>query len=63
MLNKAAFLLGEFNSNALHYGTHEVVKNCFNLAFQNVFLPYIQIPTRLLEQVPLQLTISQLIAS
>ena len=38
MSNKPAFLLGDFNLN--------VVKNFFNLVFQNRFLPLIQRPTR-----------------
>ena len=45
MSNKAAFLLGDFNLNASDYDTNEVVKNIFNLVFQNGFLPLIQIPT------------------
>ena len=32
--------------NGLDYGTNEVVKNFFNLVFQNGFLPLIQRPTR-----------------
>ena len=32
--------------NGLDYGTNEVVKNLFNLVFQNGFLPLIQRPTR-----------------
>ena len=45
--NKAAFLLGDFNLNALDYDTNEVVKNLFNLVFQNEFLPLIRKPTRI----------------
>ena len=37
MSNKAAFLLGDFNMNALGYDTKEVVRNVFNLVFQNGF--------------------------
>ena len=41
MSNKAAFLLGDFNMNALGYDTKEVIKNFFNLDFQNGFsIPY-----------------------
>ena len=36
---KAAFLVGDFNLNALDYDTNEVVKNVFNLVFQNGFPP------------------------
>ena len=46
MSNKAAFLLGGFNLNVLDYNTNELVKNFFNLIFQNGFLPLIQRPTR-----------------
>ena len=44
--NKIAFLLGDFNLNALDYDNNEVVKNFFNLAFQSGFIPLIQRPTR-----------------
>ena len=37
MSNKAVFLLGDFNLNALDYDANEVVKNFFN-----EFLPLIQ---------------------
>ena len=37
MSNKAAFLWGYFNLNALDYDTNKVVKNFFNLVFQNGF--------------------------
>ena len=37
MSNKAAFLWGHFNLNALDYDTNNVVKNFFNLVFQNGF--------------------------
>ena len=37
MSNKAAFLLGDFDLNALDYDTKEEVKNFFNLVFQNEF--------------------------
>ena len=37
--NKAAFLFGDFNLNALDYDTNEVVKDVFNLVFQNGFPP------------------------
>ena len=37
--NKAAFLLGDFNLNALDYDTNEVVKDVFNLVFQTGFPP------------------------
>ena len=47
MSNKAAFLLGDFNLSALDYDTNEVVKNLFNLVFQNEFLPHIRRPTRI----------------
>ena len=47
MSNKAAFLLGDFNLNALDYDTNKVVKTFFNLVFQNGFLPLIQRPTRI----------------
>ena len=46
MSNKAAFLLRDFNLNALDYDTKEVVKSFSNLVFQNRFLPLIQRPTR-----------------
>ena len=46
MPNKAAFLLEDFNLNVLDYNTNKVVKNFFNLVFQNGFLPLIQRPTR-----------------
>ena len=42
MSNKAVFLLGDFNLNALDYDTNEVVKNFFNLIFQNGFVALIQ---------------------
>ena len=42
MSNKAAFLLADFNLNASEYDTNKVVKNFFNLVFQNGFLPLIQ---------------------
>ena len=38
MPNKAAFLLGDFNLNALDYETNETLKNIFNVIFQNGFL-------------------------
>ena len=34
MSYKEAFLLGNFNLNALDYGTNEVVKKSFNLVFK-----------------------------
>ena len=46
MSNKAAFLLRDFNLNALDYDTKEVVKSFSNLVFQNRSLPLIQRPTR-----------------
>ena len=46
MSNKAVFLLGDFNLNALDYDTNEVVKDLFNPVFQNGFLPIIQRPMR-----------------
>ena len=46
MSGKSAFLLGDFNLNALDYDTNEVVKKFFNLLFQNGFLPFIHRPTR-----------------
>ena len=46
MPNKAVFLLEDFNLNVLDYNTNKVVKNFFNLVFQNGFLPLIQRPTR-----------------
>ena len=46
MPTKAAFLLGDFNLNALDYDTNEVVKDLFNPVFQNGFLPLIQRPMR-----------------
>ena len=46
MSGKSAFLLGDFNLNALDYDTNEVVKNFFNLLFQNGFLLFIHRPTR-----------------
>ena len=46
MSNTTAFLLGGFNLNVLDYNTNELVKNFFNLIFQNGFLPLIQRPTR-----------------
>ena len=46
MFNKAAFLLRDFNLNALDYDTKEVVKSFSNLVFQNRSLPLIQRPTR-----------------
>ena len=46
MPTKAAFLLGDFNLNALDYDTNEVVKDLFNPVFQNGFLPIIQRPMR-----------------
>ena len=46
MSNKAAFLLGDFDLNALDYYTKEVVKKKFYLIFRNGFLSLIQIPTR-----------------
>ena len=39
MSNKAVFLVGEFNLNALDYDANEVVKNFFNLVFQMNFYP------------------------
>ena len=50
---KGAFLLGDFNLNALDYDTNEVVKNFFNLLFFSRFSKDLR---ELLEQVPLQLT-------
>ena len=46
MSNKAAFLLRDFNLNALDYDTKEVVKSFSNLVFQNRVLPLIQRPMR-----------------
>ena len=46
MSNKAAFLLGDLNLNALDYDTDKIIKNFFNLVFQNGFLTIIQRPTR-----------------
>ena len=46
MSNKTALLLGDFNLNALDYDTNKVVKDFFNLVFQNGFLSFIQRPTR-----------------
>ena len=46
MSNKAAFLLRDFNLNALDYDNKEVVKSFSNLVFQNRSLPLIQRPTR-----------------
>ena len=46
MSNKAAFLLGDFNWNALDYDTNKLFKNVFNLVLQQGFLPLIQRPTR-----------------
>ena len=46
MNNKAAFLWGDFDLNVEDYDTNEIVKNVFNLIFQNGFLPLIQRPTR-----------------
>ena len=48
MSNKAALLLGDFTLNVLEYNSNEVVKNVFNLVFQNGFLPLIQRPTRVI---------------
>ena len=42
--NKANFVLGDFNFNALDFDTKELVKEFFNLVFQNVFLSLIQRP-------------------
>ena len=44
MSNKANFVLGDFNFNALDFDTNELVKEFFNLFFQNVFLSLIQRP-------------------
>ena len=44
--NKAAFLLGDFNLNALDCDTNNVVKNFFNLVFQNGFLLFVHRPMR-----------------
>ena len=46
MSGKSAFFLGDFNLNALDYGTNEVVKKFFNQLFQNGFLPFIHRPTK-----------------
>ena len=46
MSSKAAFLFRNFNLNSLDYDTNEIVKNFFNLVFQNRFLPLIQRPMR-----------------
>ena len=58
MSNKTIFLLGDFNLDALDYDTNEVVKNFFNLIFQNGFLPLIQRSTKITRTMPHQLTIS-----
>ena len=42
--NKANFVLGDFNFNALDFDTKELVKEFFSLVFQNVFLSLIQRP-------------------
>ena len=44
--NKTALFLGDFNLNALDYDTNKVVKDFFDLVFQNGFLSLIQRPTR-----------------
>ena len=44
--DKAAFLLEDFNLNALDCNTNKVAKKIFNLVFQNGFLPLVQRPTR-----------------
>ena len=58
MSYKEAFLLGNFNLNALDYDTNEVVKKSFNLVFKMDFYPLSIDLRELLEQAPLQLTTS-----
>ena len=58
MSNKAALLLGGFNLNALDYDTTEVVKTSLMWFFKMDFYPLSKNLRELLEQAPLQLTIS-----
>ena len=57
MSGKSAFLLGDFNLNALDYDTNEVVKT-FLICFSKMDFYSLSIDLRELKQVPLQLNIS-----
>ena len=43
---KKIFLAGDFNINSLDYSPNTIVRDFFNLAFQNSIFPVINSPTR-----------------
>ena len=46
---KQIFLAGVFNINSIDYSWNTIVRDVFNLAFQNSIFPVINIPTRVIK--------------